>query len=201
MPATHMNRISIRGWLLPLVAVAAGLVLGKSERLDHRRGACGAVDRLGDGCRPPRRTGRALARGTVWDPGSHPRGDDHRTVADRLADADRRSEPQPGARHGACGGHARAQRPCRNLHRGRHVASPRAGVPDARGERVPRGADADGRAGAGAAQLHFGDAGALLLETATDVRRQHLPGALPGVSVRADGASPGLLRADGCGRG
>ena len=30
MPATHMNRILIRGWLLPLVALAAGLVLGKS---------------------------------------------------------------------------------------------------------------------------------------------------------------------------
>ncbi len=31
MPATHMNRIQIRGWLLPLVAVAAGLALGKSD--------------------------------------------------------------------------------------------------------------------------------------------------------------------------
>jgi Ca2+:H+ antiporter len=31
MPATHMNRILIRGWLLPLVALAAGLVLGKSS--------------------------------------------------------------------------------------------------------------------------------------------------------------------------
>ena len=171
----------------------------QEQRLDHRRGPCGAADRLGDGRRSPRRTGRALARRTVRDPGSHPRGDDHRAVADRLADADRGTEPQPRPRHGSCGGHARAQRPCRNLHRGRHAASSRAGVPDARGERVPRGADADGRAGPGAAQLHAGDAGPLLLEAATDLRRQHLLRAVPGVPVRADGASPGLLRADGCG--
>ena len=30
MPATHMNRILIRGWLLPLAALTGGLVLGKS---------------------------------------------------------------------------------------------------------------------------------------------------------------------------
>ena len=112
-------------------------------------------------------------------------------------------EPSPGAaaRHGACGGDAGAQRPRRYLHRGRHAASPRAGVPDARGERVPRCADADGDPGSGAAQLHADHAGPLLLDPATDLRRQHLPRAVPGVPVRADRAPPGLLRADGRDRG
>jgi Ca2+:H+ antiporter len=45
MPATHMNRISIHGWLLPLVAVAAGLALGKSE--DWITGAALAVLLIG----------------------------------------------------------------------------------------------------------------------------------------------------------
>jgi hypothetical protein len=31
MAATHMNRILIRGWLLPVVALAAGLILAKSS--------------------------------------------------------------------------------------------------------------------------------------------------------------------------
>ena len=45
MPATHMNRIPIRGWLLPLVALAAGLVLGKSG--DWITGAALAVLLIG----------------------------------------------------------------------------------------------------------------------------------------------------------
>src|SRR6476661_9218327 len=45
MPATHMNRILIRGWLLPVVALAAGLVLGKSG--DWISGAALAVLLIG----------------------------------------------------------------------------------------------------------------------------------------------------------
>jgi Ca2+:H+ antiporter len=45
MPATHMNRIQIRGWLLPLVALTAGLVLGKSG--DWITGAALAVLLIG----------------------------------------------------------------------------------------------------------------------------------------------------------
>ena len=45
MPATHMNRIQIRGWLLPLVALGAGLVLGKSG--DWITGAALAVLLIG----------------------------------------------------------------------------------------------------------------------------------------------------------
>ena len=136
----------------------------QERRVDLRRGLCRTTDWRCDDRGSPRRTGRALARRTLRHIGPHACGDDHRTGADHLAHASQRAKPDAAARHGACGRDAGAEWTCWHLHRRGHAAAPRAGVPDARRERVPRCADADGDPCPGAAQLHAHYARPLLLD-------------------------------------
>jgi Ca2+:H+ antiporter len=200
MPATHMNRISIHGWLLPLVAVAAGLALGKSE--DWITGAALAVLLIGSVTVAVHHAELVA----LWL--GEPYGTLVLTLAVTIIELSLivslmlTGDPNPSLVRDTV------------LAVVMLVLNGLAGICIVAGTLRHReqeyrtlGANAFLAVLMPMAVLvlvlpnYFGDTGAVLLETATDVRRQHLPGALPGVSVRADGASPGLLRADGTCRG
>src|SRR5215472_13567504 len=151
MAGPPIDRVPLHVTILPMLGIVAWLAVGKAG-LGFLALVLATV-LLGNVIAAVHHAEIVALRVGEPNTGAGPRGNSHRGGADHLDHAKRRAQPDPAARFRACRGYARVAWARRRMHRRRRL--PRAGirVPSGRRQSFPGGADPDGDAGDGAAEL------------------------------------------------